>query len=68
MSQHNWVNNKIQFPRLLAEIQRVGLTDGQYRELEDAMELSEFEIKELLNRATERFDEILQTQVGSLIG
>ena len=58
MKKHLWNDNGIQFPRLLAEIWAVGLTDEQYRLLEDSMDLHRKEIDELFERAESRFEEI----------
>lgn len=49
--QRNWENNALQFPRLLAELRAVGLYPAQYAELQAAMDLSEGQIDELLERA-----------------
>lgn len=51
MSNQNWNDNSIQFPRLLAEISAVGLTPGQFEELAVAMDLSVEQIDELFERA-----------------
>jgi hypothetical protein len=67
MSNTNWANDTIQFPRVLAEIHAIGLTDGQMRQLEDGMDCSEFDIGEILNRATEKFDEIKEMTVGDVL-
>ena len=54
----NWENNSIQFPRLLAEIQQVGLTDEQYRKLELEMDLRPKDIDWIFGQAIEAWDEI----------
>jgi hypothetical protein len=46
-----WLDNGIQFPRLLAEISAAGLTEWQYRFLEVSMDLRRQEIDQLLDRA-----------------
>lgn len=46
-----WERDDIQFPRLLAEIQGVGLTRTQYEALSDSMDLIPGEIDDLLERA-----------------
>jgi hypothetical protein len=47
-----WNNNRVQFARLLAEIRAIGLTDEQYINLMNSMDLLEREyIDELLERA-----------------
>lgn len=54
-----WLDNSIQFPRLLAEIAAVvGFTDEQKDELCTSMDLNWSEIDELLERAVVEFDEI----------
>ena len=53
-----WKNNTIQFPRLLAEINGVGLTNKQYKELSDSMDLSREEIDQLFDRAEESWQQI----------
>jgi hypothetical protein len=53
-----WERDNVQFPRLLAEINATGLTTGQYRMLEDSMELTTAEIDELLERAEDRWTRI----------
>lgn len=51
MSDEIWKDNNIQFPRLLAEINAIGLTDKQYLDLGSSMDLARWEIDELFNRA-----------------
>lgn len=51
-----WLDNKIQFPRLLAEIRAAGLTKEQYQVLKESMDLTHNEIDELLQRAEEVWD------------
>lgn len=46
-----WENNDIQFPRLLAEIRAIGLSEAQYKELNETMDLEQDEIDILLERA-----------------
>lgn len=53
-----WHEDKIQFPRLLAEIRAVGLTIKQYGQLQDSMDLSVDEIDEILERAEAFWQEI----------
>jgi hypothetical protein len=53
-----WDRDNVQFPRLLAEINATGLTTGQYRMLEDSMELTTEEIDSLLERAEDRWTRI----------
>lgn len=58
-----WNNNAVQFPRLLAEIRAVSLTDDQYRELAASMDLTRDQIDELLERAETRWQGI-KAQTG----
>ncbi len=53
-----WETDNIQFPRLLAEIRAIGLSDEQMRLLEDAMDLESGHIEELLERAENRWEKI----------
>lgn len=53
-----WDVNAIQFPRLLAELRAIGLTADQYRDLEDAMDLTRVEIDSLLERAEDDWNAI----------
>ena len=47
----NWLDNHIQFPRLLAEINACGLTHQQYLGLCESMDLTVLELDEILDRA-----------------
>lgn len=49
--QELWLNDSIQFPRLLAEINSIGLTRGQIRDLCASMDLEPPDIYELFDRA-----------------
>ena len=53
-----WQDNSIQFPRLIAEIQAVGLTPAQLELLEDSMDLHPVEIDELFERAEQEWEQI----------
>ena len=53
-----WGDNKIQFPRLLAEIRAIGLTNTQYKELAESMDISQLDVDELLERAESEWEEI----------
>lgn len=46
-----WHDDAIQFPRLLAEIRAIGLTDEQYQDLATSMDLNQERLDELLERA-----------------
>lgn len=50
-----WVRDSIQFPRLLAELRTIGLTEQQYLLLGEAMTLEQEHIDSLLERAEEAF-------------
>lgn len=54
----SFLDNDVQFPRLLAEIRAVGLTDGQVKALETSMDLSVDRIDEILSRAEDVFEKI----------
>jgi hypothetical protein len=62
MSQENWENDRIQFPRLLAEIKAVGLTADQSRGLCLSMDITLDELCELLDRAEEEWERIKERQ------
>ena len=51
MAKSLWKNDAVQFPRLLAEIRAIGLTQEQYGKLMEEMDLIPTEIDELLERA-----------------
>jgi len=53
-----WVHDELQFPRLLAEIRAVGLTDDQYKVLRESMDLTSGDIDELLERAEGTWNQI----------
>lgn len=50
-----WNDDDIQLPRLLAEINAVGLSKKQYKELSQSMDLPRELIDELLDRAERRW-------------
>lgn len=54
----SWNNNDVQFPRLLAEVYAVGLTDVQYRELGESTGLERAQIDELFKRADTVFEKL----------
>lgn len=51
-----WLDDSIQFPRLIAEIKAVGLSPQQMRELCASMDLTPEDIHELMDRAEEKFE------------
>lgn len=53
-----WLNDAIQFPRLLAEIHAMGLHEDQIESLATEMDLPIGAVYELLDRATEEWDRI----------
>lgn len=53
-----WRNDQLQFTRLLAELNGVGLTEMQYSELADSMNLDVEDIDELLARADAAWERI----------
>jgi hypothetical protein len=53
-----WETDNVQFPRLLAEINAMGLTAPQYSMLESSMDLTTEQVDELLERAEKRWNEI----------
>jgi hypothetical protein len=53
-----WADNRIQFPRLLAEIHAVGLVPKQYAQLQQSMDLSTEEIEEIFTRAEKEWEDI----------
>lgn len=59
--EENWKNDSIQFPRLIAELQAVGVFNNTViADLKEAMDLTESEIQDLIDRACEQWDEIKQ--------
>ena len=53
-----WNSDLIQFPRLLAEINAVGLNKSQVKQLCESMDLKEKEIKQVFDRAEREWDKI----------
>ena len=51
-----WLDNSIQFPRLLAEIIGVGLSDEQWESLLETMDLGSDELNELFDRAQSEWE------------
>lgn len=58
MSNSRWENNCIQFPRLLAEIRAVGLTNQQVEGLCDSMDVTAEELDSLFDRADEDWEAV----------
>ena len=57
-ANHNrlWEKNKVQFPRLLAEIRAVGLTQKQYADLCSSMNLEKDDVDALFERAEQEWE------------
>lgn len=53
-----WSRNEIQFPRLLAELNAVGLTRRQWQQLSESMDLAFEDIDELFSRAEDEWGRI----------
>lgn len=53
-----WDVDYVQFTRLLDEINAVGLTEGQIKALATNMEVEPKEVRQLLNRAAARWDDL----------
>jgi len=47
----NWNSDKIQFPRLLAELRAIGLTPEQYEFLNESMDCDRDMVDEILERS-----------------
>lgn len=58
LNNPRWLDNDVQFPRLLAEINAVGLSPTQYQQLSESMNLSPRDIDELLARAEAEWEAI----------
>jgi len=56
MSKEKWDDSSIQFPRLLAEINAVGLTVDQIQGLAESMDLHTDEINNIFERANSRWE------------
>lgn len=53
-----WDVDHVQFTRLLDEINAAGLTENQVKTVAASMDLQPSEVKELLNRASARWDDL----------
>ena len=59
MSNKNWKDNGIQFPRLIAELETIGVfSEGNMVKLATEMDLSQLEVAELVDRACSEWDKI----------
>ena len=59
MSDENWKDNSKQFPRLIAELEGIGaFTELAMIELAIAMDLSQLEVAELIDRACSEWHKI----------
>lgn len=54
----HWTNDSIQFPRLLAEIDSMGLDVHQIESLCEKMDITYSELQKLFRRAETRWEEI----------
>ena len=55
----NWNNNAYQFPRLLAEIRaNVEVSDKEWQDICDSMDINEVELEQLWNRALQEWEDI----------
>jgi hypothetical protein len=52
-----WENNRVQFIRLISEINAIGLSPEQYQELSESMDLEIEFIDELFDRAEVQWQE-----------
>lgn len=59
-----WDRDDIQFPRLLAEIHAMGLTDDQFATLAAEMDTSIEDLGDVFWRATNQWDEIKAATYG----
>lgn len=57
-----WLNDSIQFPRLLAEINAIGLSNAFHVQLSESMGIELAAIEQLFDRAENRFAEIKKSQ------
>ena len=58
-----WERDDIQFPRLLAEISAVGLSEGTWDDLLESMDLKSDDLEELFDRAERRWDYLKKYEV-----
>jgi hypothetical protein len=54
-----WKDDSIQFPRLLAELRAIGLTEEQYASLVVSMDLKRTDIDELFDRSADLWSVLL---------
>lgn len=57
--RHPWKNNRLQFARLIAELEAAGafIKKGLMKDLQDSMDLTTEEICEIVERASNEWDE-----------
>ena len=58
MSTSAWAADSLQFPRLLAEIQAVGLTEKQIKAIALSMDLTREHVMQLFSRGEAKFEVI----------
>ena len=56
-----WSDDSVQFPRLLAEINACGLSEGQYNDIAGSMDLPRERVDELFDRAEAAWDKHLRS-------
>lgn len=66
-AEKNWMNNDIQFPRLIAELDAVGAFGDEYMMdwLCDSMDLDREQIIEVVERASQVWDNIKERTNGT---
>jgi len=59
MNYENWENNSIQFPRLISELEGLGIfKEKTMTDLAVAMDVSQLDVAELLDRAFNEWEKI----------
>jgi len=53
-----WQDNAVQFPRLIAEIRAVGLTESQWDDLLTSMDLRSEQLDQLFCRAERQWEKV----------
>lgn len=68
MKKDNWNNNIIQFPRLISELNAVGLDEINWKDLCESMGLEKDQIQELIDRAEKEWIRIKYGEDGIFKG
>jgi len=64
----NWLNDAIQFPRLISELQAAGaFTEEVMAALRASMDLSDGEIMEIVARADKKFEDAKAKVIDALL-